>query len=167
MRILLAIWRGLRTLAALFASADDDGILVADSCIFKPTEPFTPLSSCEGGAVDFATNDGSSRLLEIATEMEEVFPTYDLSGHRITTVHTHYRRLSSECTASFSASDDCAGSCSGCSGTAAKAKCKARQLKCKGSSIQGISFPFMADPASVLGLLSGKDIEILEFRPPP
>ena len=166
MRILLAIWRGLRTLAALFASADDDGILVADSCIFKPTEPFTPLSSCEGGAVDFATNDGSSRLLEIATEMEEVFPTYDLSGHRITTVHTHYRRLSSGCAASFSA-PDCAGSCSGCSGTAAKAKCKARQLKCKGSSIQGISFPFMADPASVLGLLSGKDIEILEFRPPP
>ena len=30
----------MRTLAELFNSADDDGILVADSCIFKPTEPF-------------------------------------------------------------------------------------------------------------------------------
>lgn len=102
----------------------------------------------------------------MATEMEEVFPTHDLSGHRITTIHTHYRRLTSGCTTSFSA-PDCAGSCSSCTKGAAKAKCKARQLKCKGSSIQGISFPFMADPASVLGLLSGKDIEIIEFRPPP
>ena len=41
----------MRTLAELFNSADEDGILVAGNCIFKPTEPFIPLTSCAGGAV--------------------------------------------------------------------------------------------------------------------
>ena len=31
----------------------------------------------------------------------------------------------------------------------------------------GFSFPFMSNPASLLGLFSNKDIEILEFHPPP
>ena len=114
---------------------------------------------------DFLDNDGSRRLLEIATEMEEVFPTYDLSGQRITTVHSHYRRLAAACTPKFQ-KPDCKGSCKACSGKIATAKCKARQLKCKGAT-KGLSFPFMSNLPSLIGLFSGKDIELLEFRPPP
>lgn len=97
--------------------------------------------------------------------MEEVFPSYDLSGHRITTVNTHYRRLSATCASKFE-KPDCKGKCSGCSGKIATAKCKARMLKCKGSAI-GLSFPFMSNLPSLVGLFSGKDIELIEFRPPP
>ena len=46
-RIILSIWEGLRTLAELFAEANDDGILIAGSCIFKPNQD----RLCEGGAV--------------------------------------------------------------------------------------------------------------------
>ena len=94
-----------------------------------------------------------------------MFPTYDSSGHRITPVHSHNRILTAGCTPTFE-KPSCTGSCSGCSGKVATAKCKARQLGCKGVQA-GFSFPFMSNPASVLGLLSNKDIEILEFRPPP
>ena len=103
--------------------------------------------------------------MELAHELEEVFPTYDLSGQRITTVNSHYRRLAAACTAKF-AKPDCKGSCTACSGKIAKAKCKARQLKCKGA-VKGLSFPFMSNLPSLIGLFSGKDIELLEFRPPP
>jgi hypothetical protein len=101
----------------------------------------------------------------MSTEFEEVFPTYDSSGHRITPVHSHNRILTAECTPTF-AKPDCTGSCAGCSGKVATAKCKARQLGCKGVQV-GFSFPFMSNPASLLGLLSNKDIEIIDFRPPP
>ena len=90
---------------------------------------------------DFAYDDGSRRLLELAQEMEEVFPTYDLTGHRITTVHSHYRRLSIGCSPTFTP-PDCKGLCVACSGKVAESKCKARQLKCKGSSVEGLGFPF-------------------------
>lgn len=105
-------------------------------------------------------------MLELAHEMEDVFPTYDLSGQRITAVHSHYRMLTTGCTTKFEG-PDCEGSCTSCSGKVAKAKCKARKLKCKASSIEGISFPFMSDLSSILGLFSGNDIEIIEFHPPP
>lgn len=91
-------------------------------------------------------------------EMEEVFPLYDLSGSPMSASHSRF--LQEDCTPNFSQDNDCAGSCSGCS-TLNKVKCKARELRCKGTSA-GISFPFMSDPASILELLSGGDIEILE-----
>ena len=65
---------------------------------------------------NFVNDDGSRRLLEKAHEMEEVFPTYDLSGNRVTTVNTHYRMLTESCSAEF-AVPDCEGSCDGCSWT--------------------------------------------------
>lgn len=88
--------------------------------------------------------------------MEETFVTYDMSGNLISPAH---RFLTANCTAIFSIVDDCAGRCTSCNGKLATAKCKARQLKCKGSSIQGLSFPFMSDPMKVIGLFSGGDIE--------
>jgi hypothetical protein len=104
-------------------------------------------------------------MLEMSTEFEEVFPTYDSSGHRITPVHSHNRILTNDCTPTFE-KPSCRGSCAGCSGKVATAQCKARQLECKGSQ-EGYSFPFMSDPISLLGLLLGGDIEIFEFHPPP
>jgi hypothetical protein len=94
---------------------------------------------------DFATNDGTSRMLQLAQEMEEVFPTYDLSGHKVTPIHSHHRMLS--CGTTFVA-PDCIGSCS-CTGKVELSKCKARQLKCKGNSVQGLKFPFSKYIASI------------------
>lgn len=97
--------------------------------------------------------------------MEEVFPTYDLSGNRVTTVNTHYRMLTESCTAEF-AVPDCEGSCDGCSWTE-KMMCKARRLKCKANR-EGITFPFLEDlSGSMLGLFMGEDFEIVAFHPPP
>ena len=90
---------------------------------------------------DFANDDGSRRLLELAQEMEEVFPSYDLAGQRITTVNSHYRRLAAGCSPTFTP-PDCEGLCVSCGGKVAESKCKARQLKCKGSSLEGLGFPF-------------------------
>ena len=75
--------------------------------------------------------------------MEEVFPTQDLTGQRITKVaaHSHYRILTEGCSIIFQP-PNCEGSCSSCIGEVASAKCKSRQLKCKGSSLEGLGFPF-------------------------
>ena len=115
---------------------------------------------------DFLNDDGSRRFLEVATEMEEVslmfkyllpsaehimtiisgfnallkiFPTYDLGGHRITTVSSHYRMLTSGCTDTFTP-PECSGVCSGCDWTTV-ALCEGRWMKCKANS-EGITFPF-------------------------
>ena len=61
-----------------------------------------------------------------------MFPTFDLSGQRITAVQTHHRMLA--CNEDFSSDNDCEGSCD-CSGVEL-AKCKARQLKCKALSVE-------------------------------
>ena len=83
-----------------------------------------------------------TNILTVHAILLKVFPTFDLSGHRITTVHSHYRILASGCTLIFS-KPKCEGGCSSCNGKKAKAKCYARRLKCKGTSLTGISFPFM------------------------
>ena len=46
-RIIISLWKALRTLAELFAEANDDGILIVESCIFKPNRD----KQCEGGAL--------------------------------------------------------------------------------------------------------------------
>ena len=152
----LDLYNSLTGLANQFANSDQNGLLLADYCEFKPGA-----FNCDGGLTDFISNDGSRRLLEMQEEMEEVFPLYDLSGLPMSASQSRFLS-STDCTAKFSQDNDCAGSCS-CSGlgSLAKAKCKGRELRCKGTSA-GISFPFMSDPASILGLLSGGDIEIME-----
>lgn len=89
-------------------------------------------------------------MLQLAQEMEEVFPSYDLSGHRVTPVHSHHRMLS--CSSTF-VKPDCVGTCS-CTGKVELAKCKARQLKCKGSSVEGLRFPFSKYQTLVFSLNS-------------
>ena len=115
---------------------------------------------CNGGVSDLIFDDGSRRLLEIAQEMEKTFVTYDAAGNPISPAH---RFLMNECTAQFDVENDCEGGCSGCKGKTTKAKCLARLGACKGKSIEGLSLPFLSDPFSVVGLLSGKDIQIVDF----
>jgi hypothetical protein len=118
-----------------------------------------------GGAADFATNDGipeSNRYLEELYELDEIFPSYDAGGNRIT---PHRILQSSNCNTLFSGDNSCAGSCT-CDNKTLKAKCRARQLKCKAQNTEGLSFPFLEDPASAVGLFSGKDIQIIDFSPP-
>ncbi len=114
-----------------------------------------PLSAvCSGGLTGFALDDGSQRLLDMAQAMEETFVTYDMSGNPISPAH----RFLTDCPISF-VKPDCLGSCNNCRDTKSKASCLGRKLKCKGSSIEGLSFPFMSDPIKVIGLFSGGDIE--------
>ena len=109
---------------------------------------------CTGGLTGFALDDGSQRLLDMAQAMEETFVTYDMSGNPISPAH----RFLTDCTNPF-VKPDCLGSCNDCPNTKSKASCLGRKLKCKGSSIEGLSFPFMSDPIKVIGLFSGGDIE--------
>jgi hypothetical protein len=161
-----------------FAGQFNDGnIDVADECTFTPENGYVIFASanrmpplfgkkltpvlfdfhrmaCTGGLTDFASDDGSRRLLLMSREMEEVFVTYDAWGHPIS---PHHRFLGT-CTATFNP-PDCKGDCTGCTTKATKVKCNARKLRCKGKSIQGISFPFLSDPIKVMDLFSGGDIE--------
>jgi len=156
-RLVLKIYRSIVELSNLFQAG---GILLAERCEFRPGLK----SRCEGGLADFAKDDGSRRQLQLAKEMEETFVTYDLSGHPISPAH---RFMTEKCTPTFDPKEDCAGSCDGCERGRDTVKCEGRFLRCKANSIEGLSFPFMNNPASCLGLLSGKDIEIIEFHPPP
>lgn len=79
--------------------------------------------------------------MERAQMMEAVFPTYDLYGQKVTAVHSHYRMLTSGCTAIFTG-PSCQGGCYSCGGKIATSKCKARQLECRGNSVVGLKFPF-------------------------
>ena len=156
-RLLLTIYRALKKVMEQFTQGDT--IQIAQTCTFVDK------MECTGGLTDFLQDDGRRTLLEKAQEMESVFSTFDSSGQPISPAH---RWLAEDCTATFEG-PDCAGGCTGCgtSSSAAKAKCEARKLKCKGQNIEGLTFPFMNDPASLLGLLSGGDIEVFEFKPPP
>jgi hypothetical protein len=85
-------------------------------------------------------NDGVGSRMLLAQELEEIFPSYDSSGQRVTPVYSHYRMLEASCPTQFS-SPDCEGSCSDCDGAEA-AICIAKQLKCKAENVQALDFPF-------------------------
>ena len=95
------------------------------SLIIAPIGPFS----------DFLQDDGSRRMMELAQELEDVFPSYDLSGQRITSIHSHYRMLTTNCPSKFE--DPCNGTCNSCGSIKATALCKARKLRCKASSVKG------------------------------
>ena len=134
-RLILLIYRSLKRISQVFDQ--DDNMILAESCSFRPGQRGRR-PDCTGGVADFVSDDGARRLLEHAREMESAFPTYDLSGEPVSPAH---RWLQSGCTAIFRG-PDCIGGCGSCSGRTATAKCRARMLKCKGQSIQGLSFPF-------------------------
>ena len=93
----------------------------------------------------------------------KVFPTYDLGGNRVTSVHTHYRQLAGICTDEWRTTaycqplsdpdrknllrsdgsceplsrkiEACQGSCD-CPSSLQKAKCLAGKYKCLGQSVE-------------------------------
>lgn len=148
----------MKTVADQFSGGN---IVLADNCTFNSAG-----FECYGGAADFATDDGitqSNRYLEELHELDEIFPSYDAGGNRIT---PHRILDNSNCNTQFLGDNNCAGSCTPCDSIALKAKCRARQLKCKAQNTEGLSIPFLEDPASAIGLFSGKDIQIIDFSPP-
>lgn len=157
-RLIIQIYKDIREFAKLFQEDDGEGLLLASTCLFTPENG----AECSGGLVDFLDDDGSRRLIEMRQEMQETFVTYDASGLPVSPAH----RFLADCTASF-VGPDCEGSCTGCGSKANTAKCKGRELACKAKNVQGLRLPFLEDPASCIGLLSGGDIEIIEFAPPP
>ena len=158
-RTVLKIYDGMKKMSDIFEGADENGMLLAESCQFKPGAGMI----CEGGVMDLLTNSGIGDTRRLAQEMEDTFVTYDAGGLPVSPTH---RWLQGQNCDDFEEAP-CEGSCSGCSSKTKKAKCNARKLRCKGKNTEGLSFPFMNDPASVLGLLTGNDIQILEFNPPP
>ncbi len=173
-RKVISLYRSIVSFYTKFSS-NDGNILVADSCNFTPERKgcviFPYLNSsdfpetashatlfspaCSGGLTSFAYDDGSRQLLDISRKMEENFVTFDASGNQISPAH---RFLNNGCTPTF-LKPDCLGSCTSCPDHAARVSCRARKLKCMGSSVEGLSFPFMSDPMKVIGLFSGGDIE--------
>ncbi len=101
-------------------------------------------------------------LLEEMQSFDEVFPTYDSGGNRITPA----RFLVDTCTQTFSG-PQCTGNCNGCSDKIQKAKCLARLTKCKAKNTVGLTFPFLENLAGNLAILSGGDVQIVKFSPPP
>ena len=154
-RKLLELYDSIVKLSELFESLGDT-ILLAETCVFKLDTGM----DCSGGLTNFKDNDGTRRLIQMEQEMEEAFPLYDSSGLRMTPSKP---RFLMNCGPLFD-DDDCGDkmSCSGCKGTLDKAKCKGRQARCFGSK-KGVGFPFLSDPASLLGLLEGKDIGTLDY----
>jgi hypothetical protein len=148
-RVVLGIYRGMQKIAEIFSTADEDGIQIAGKCVFKIKEDPLQRMICSGGAVDlvkigmdiYNAASGNRQLMELAQEMEEVFPTYDLSGQRITPVHTHYRRLGLLCSTVF-IKPKCYGQCIGCPTKQIENECKVKSLQCKGESAVGVLFPF-------------------------
>jgi hypothetical protein len=130
------------------------GLLLADKC-----DPLDGFKSCIGGAI------GSRRLTtRVPDEMNQIFDFEDTS--RQPTFPSHLlekeRELETDCKTDAFVLPTCAGTCTGCK-TLEKAKCLQRYLACKGKSVNGLTFPFMSDLASVAGLLSGGDI-VSNFR---
>ena len=150
------------TLPPLQKLAGDD-ILLAESCIFRPGEDL----DCTGGVSDGIGEAEANRNLAELQQLDDLFPTYDAGGNRITPTRylqsgcdTIFKEKSNNCGDDFSSDP-----CKSCSGTK-KAKCLARKTRCKLDSINGLRFPFLEDLPSNLKLLSGGDVQIVDFSPP-
>lgn len=142
--------------------------MLAETCFFKPG---TGMNCC-GGVLDKDCDEEENRRLVEIEEiqmLDEVFPTYDTGGNRITPT----RFLANHCPTSsdeFTAENDCGGnnpcSNSNCATSSKRAKCFAYQTRCKAQNTEGLSFPFLEDMAGNLALLSGGDVQIIDFSPP-
>ncbi len=130
---------------------EDGGLLLADEC--DVLDGF----NCTGGV--FA--DERRRLtMRVSDSMSQVFEFEDPSFLPMTPSHLielERGLQSSTCTPTSFVIPDCVGTCTGCTGTT-KVTCQKNYLFCKGRSVNGLTFPFMSDLTSVVGLLSGGDI---------
>ena len=163
-RKVIKIYKSIKTLADQFK--DDEPIRLADSCTFRSNSKFSVKDDCKGGLIE----DLTSRRLSFEEERGfHVFPMLDAAGLPMTP-NERYLQGNDDCpTTDWNFEEvGCDKSCntSRCTGTT-RAKCKARVLKCKVKTTEGLSFPILEDPTSAIGLLSGQDVVLVDFSPPP
>ncbi|GAX18396.1 hypothetical protein FisN_2Lh003 [Fistulifera solaris] len=154
-RRIIQTYRQINDLIGSFL--EDGGLLLAEEC--DVLDSFT----CTGGVFN---NARRGLTIRVSSSMSQLFDLEDAS--LLPTTPSHVIELerglqSGTCTINTS---DCSGSCSGCTGTT-KIKCQKDYLVCKAKSVKGLTFPFMSDLTSVVGLLSGGDIQIVDFTPDP
>lgn len=138
-RKILKIYRSLQNFAQQFS--DNAGLLLAAEC------DMANKFKCTGGL----TSSVSRRRLHQSAS--SIFGHSDSGGLPATPKElAEDERELGTCPTNFTP-PTCGGDCS-CSSAA----CRAKKLACRGSSIDGLSMPFMSNLPSVLGLLSGKDI---------
>lgn len=144
-RRIIQTYKEIKILAAGFV--ETGGLLLAEDC--DVLDSF----NCNGGVFP------AKRALtaRVSDNMSQVFDFKDASFLPITPAELiEQERDLKSCTGTFTL-PDCTGGCSTCTGTS-KVTCQKNFLACKGSSVNGLTFPFMSDLTSVVGLLSGGDI---------
>jgi hypothetical protein len=137
-------------------------IILAERCNFRLT---APRLDCSGGA--FEILNSNRRFLtqeEMHYEIEANFPLYDAAGNPMSRL---LQQSSCKTTSSQFTGPDCGGNdpCKDCTAKTDIIKCRSFLVKCKATNTPGLSFHFLSDPASCLGLLSGGDITIIDFSP--
>lgn len=142
-RLIIKIYNTIKTYVQLFLT--QGGIVLADTC------DITKGFECTGGIL-FAR-----RRLRVNDEVSSLFGHQDRAGFPMTPIDViQEERALGTCSSSFSP-PDCDGECT-CDGTIDKSICFAKLLRCRGESVDGLTFPFLSDLGSVLGLLTGGDI---------
>ena len=144
-RRIIKIYRQINSLIGSFL--EGGGLLIAEDCDVLNS------FKCTGGVFD-----AERRILtpRVSDNMEQVFGLADASSLPITPSHLIDQERELQTIPTF-VSPECTGTCSNLSGLN-KVKCQKNYLFCKGRSVDGLSFPFMSDLTSVVGLLSGGDI---------
>ena len=151
-RKMFEIYDGLSTLAASLENLD--GIVLAEKCDVLAN------FNCSGGLADALKVPDDDpiivRRLVDATYYDPFGSLVDGFGLPMTP------RILMTCEQTF-ATETCKNqtateACGGCTGKVKPVKCKARLLKCKADSVDGLSFPILSDPLGALGLLSGGDV---------
>jgi hypothetical protein len=139
----------------------DNGIItLADACY--PLEGFR----CEGAL--FGDADAAERQLVIVDDAAAIFGTADRAGLPMTPSSGLGRFLQVGCPTTKPLFDsylsklpdptNCTAVPCECQQNKVKrVKCLALRVKCKVNSIDGLSFPFLADPKLMIGLISGED----------
>jgi len=147
-RTIIEIYYDINDLVSKFV--ETESLVIAEECDIM--DGFT----CTGGLFDRRRALTSRKY----PELYGIFDLEDSSGLPQTPLEIaeDERSLSSGCDTSFTTDEDCTdGDCTTCTGTT-KVKCQAYKLKCLGTSVEGLSIPFMSDLTSLVGLLSGDDI---------
>lgn len=146
-RKIIEIYRGIQTFVSGLENAD--GIVLAEECDIL--DGFKCIGGLSGDGSEDDGDDGR-RLME----MESVFVPVDRAGLPMTLASSVNHRDLMSCDSL---------DCSGLMGFQ-KAKCGKEVLKCKGESIDGLRFPPLSDPLSLLKLLKKEDISLVSFEAP-
>jgi hypothetical protein len=152
-RRLLSVYRSI---ISFVGDLQDSGtILLATECDLL--DGFNCVGGLSPGGSD-ATADagGTTRYLE---GTEPFYGYRDEAGFPMTPAYGVERELACLTTVQQWRDVECNGNCNDCgSNKKNRAKCKATQITCKASGIEGLDFPWLSNPLSLLDLIKGEDI---------